>query len=718
MIFKKIGPLFKREMTDIVRDKKTLFMMVVLPILLYPLMVVGMTFLMSAITMNQQETVYKVCMDEVPVRAELESLYEQHAPLQETENEGGDQTENENGAETDNGSENDEAEKLTYSISFVTMDELAGEYAGMTQEEVLQAKAIDAYVTYDAASEYPYTIHFLGASDDSQTAEQAVEDLLEVYEKKLQSEKLAELSLDEDEILHPVKYQSENMSSNEQTMGNVLGQMIPMLIIISIMMGAMYPAIDVTAGEKERGTLETLLTLPVSNFELIMSKFLAVSVIACVSAFFNIISMGAAFGFMFSYMADSIGGLELHLSSFAPAILFTLLVMMFFALFVTAVSMCVCIFAKSFKEANNYITPVMLVFMFGSLVTMVPNVELSAMTAAIPIVNISLMIVKLFTFTYDYALFGIVLLSNVVYSLLAVLVLGKIYNSEAVLFSEGMGALKLFNRRSEMKENQIPGIGDVILLLCVELLLIFYVGTGAQLKLGFGGVAVTQALILIVPLAYLWYLKGDYKKVLSLRRPKLLQLLGAFVTWIGTYSLMLGISFMLVPLLQESMQAQTETWEIFMQQPLWVLVLVVALMPAVGEECMFRGFVYGSLKDKMKNMIAMLIASALFGIYHMSLIKFFTTFILGFMFVLVVSETGSIFCSMLMHFCNNLVSVLVMKYASKVQEAVPILTKETAGAGEILLLVATGLVVIAVGTGLLKLSKSKSKNSKNSEKTA
>ena len=63
-------------------------------------------------------------------------------------------------------------------------------------------------------------------------------------------------------------------------MGNMLGDIVPMLVIISIMMGAIYPAIDVTAGEKERGTLETLLTLPVTNFELIMSKFLAVSVIA------------------------------------------------------------------------------------------------------------------------------------------------------------------------------------------------------------------------------------------------------------------------------------------------------------------------------------------------------------------------------------------------------------------------------------------------------
>lgn len=683
MNLNKIGPLFKREMTDIFRDKKTLFMMIVLPILLYPLMVVGMTLLMSAITTNQQETVYKVSVEDVPAADALKALCQEQMDMEDE----------------------DEERALTYELEFIELAQLEDEYGKMTQEEALQDKLIEAYVTYDADQDKTYIVHYLGASDESQTAEQAMLDLLELYEKRLQSEKLAQLSLDEDEIMHPVHYKSENMSSNEQTMGNIMGQMLPMMIIVSIMMGAMYPAIDVTAGERERGTLETLLTLPVSNFELIMSKFLAVSVIACVSAFLNVLSMGAAFGFMFAYMADSMGGLEINLASFIPAVLFTILVMLFFAMFVTAVSMCVCIFAKSFKEANNYITPVMLVFMFASLVTMVPGVELDVGTAAIPIVNISLMIAKLFTFTYDYALLGIVLLSNVAYSLLAILVLGRIYNSEEVLFAEGMTSLKLFNKRSEMKENQIPGVGDVVLLLCVELLLVFYVGTGAQLKLGFGGVAVTQLLILIVPLLYLWYLKGDYKKVLSLKKPRILQILGAFITWIGSYALMLAVGYLLMPVFEESTAAQAELMEFYIQQPVWILVLVIALMPAVGEELMFRGFVYGSLRDKTRNIIAMLVTSALFGIYHMSLIKFFTTSLLGFAFVWVVSETGCIYCSMLMHFCNNLLSVLATKYAQQVERRLPMLVADRADAVQIIILAAVGTAVLAVGVILIRISK-------------
>lgn len=678
-----IKPLFKREMTDIFRDKKTLFMMVVLPILLYPLMVVGMTMMMTAIETNQQETRYQVCIEEIPCADSLKSIYEEEQKLDEEE------------------------KQMSYLLDFVKIDELEDAAEGMTMEEALEEKLIHAYLTYDEKEESPYVVHYLGASNDSQTAEEAMKSLLSIYEKQLQKEKMEQLNLAEDEILHPIKYKSENMSSDEQTMGNIIGQMLPMLIIVSILMGAMYPAIDVTAGEKERGTLETLLTLPVTNFELIMSKFLAVSVIACVSAFFNIISMAGAFGFMFATMAETVGDMEINLASFVPAILFTIVVMLFFALFVTAVSMCVCIFAKSFKEANNYITPVMLVFMFASFVTMIPNVELTTLTATIPIVNVSLMIVKLFTFTYDYALFGLVLLSNVVYSLLAVLILAKVYNSETVLFDEGMGSLKIFNKRSEMKENQIPGIGDVILLLCVQLLLMFYIGSYAQVKLGFGGIAVTQAIILIVPQAYLWYLKADYKKVLSLKIPKWNHLVGAFVVWMGIFAVTMAVSFILMPFMEDSVESLTGIADMFLKQPLWLLVLVVAFMPAIGEELMFRGFVYGSLKDKTKNIVAMLLTSALFGIYHMSLIKFFTTSLLGLAFVFVVSETGSIACSMLMHFMNNLISVLLTKIGNNVPKPLEIFTKESASVSDILILLAVGIILVTMGTYVIRLGKRK-----------
>lgn len=675
----RIKVLYKRELRDVLRDKKTLFVMLVLPLILYPLLIIGMTLLISSIAQNREETVYKVAFVDVPDTQQIESLFEE------------------------------KAEDMTYKVEFVEDVK--------DVESDLADRKLDAYVKYDASKKKPYRIHFYGAQDDSSAAELAVEELLDEYKKKLQEEKVESLGLDAEEILYPIRYDYENHSSHEQTIGKVLSGAIPMLLIVSIMMGAVYPAIDVTAGEKERGTLETLLTLPLTNFEMIMSKFFAVATIACISAFLNILSMGGAFGFMISYMADSaveeMGGMSIELSSFLPAIGFSVFIMIFFALFASAICMCVCLFAKSFKEANNYVTPIMLVFMFAGYVTMVPNVELDAMTSTIPVVNISLMIAELFKMTkgVNYALFGVVLLSNIVYSLLAVMMLAKVYDSESVLFSEGLGSLKLFEKRSDMKEGTIPGVGDVLFLVCVQLILMFYIGTAAQVKLGFGGTAVVQLIILIVPIAYLWYLKSDVKQVLTLKRPHILAPIGALFMWVGTYAAVLLISMPLSKLMPSSAQSVGEMQKMFMEQPFWALALVVALMPAVGEELMFRGFIFGSLRDKMKPMTAMLITSAIFGIYHMSLIKFFTTALLGFAFVMVLNQTQSIFCTMMMHFLNNLVSVAAMKFQEQMKQIVPFLFKEELVSTDFVILGVVALVGIVIGWSICRIvNKSITKN--------
>ena len=131
-----------------------------------------------------------------------------------------------------------------------------------TIEQALKDGDYDAVLSYEESQKDPYRIYYLEAKDDSGIAATALKELLEDYNKQLQKQKVQQLGLDADEILNPVRYEEVNYSSTEQTMGNMLGDIVPMLVIISIMMGAIYPAIDVTAGEKERGTLETLLTLP------------------------------------------------------------------------------------------------------------------------------------------------------------------------------------------------------------------------------------------------------------------------------------------------------------------------------------------------------------------------------------------------------------------------------------------------------------------------
>ena len=666
---KRMFTLFKRELTDILRDKKTLFMMLVVPIVIYPLLIIGMTFLMSSVMNSQAEKTYLVAFDEEDeLAAKIADIIENNP------------------------------DKLSYKLEIVQKSDC---------KKALEAGDIDIYVS--KASDGRIALCYLSAKDRSNTALDALTDAFEIYREELQKERIDEAGLDADYLLNPIHYEGEDLSSTEESVGNMIGSIIPFFIVTMILLGALYPSIDVTAGEKERGTLETLLTLPITNFEMIMSKFLAVSCIACASAILNVFSMGGAMAFLVSSsmsLAEDIN-LEIHYETFIPGILFTLVVMVFFALLVTAVCMCTCVFAKNFKEANNYVTPVMLIFMFGSYAAMIPDLELTAQTAAIPIVNVALLVEGLFQFQYNYGLFAIVLFSNVAYSLLAILILGKIYNSEAVLFSEGLSSVRIFTRRSEMKEKQMPGYGDLILLLCLVLLLIFYIGSFAQIKWGFGGVVIQQLIILLCPVLYAWYMKADAKKLFSIKKPGVSQVAGGILFGIAAFLCAMIIGVLLVPFFPESADGLTQLDDMLTSQPAVVLILVVALMPAIGEELLFRGFVMGTLKNKCTGVIAVLVTTLLFATYHMSLIKMFTIGIIGFGLTYAAYKSGSIVTSMCMHFLNNLLSVLITKYPKQMQHVLPVLFKESLSASDLLLMIAVILICAALGLLLLGCRKKK-----------
>ena len=670
MSIMRMKTLFKRELLDILRDKKTLVMMILVPIILYPLLIVGMTVLMTSIMASQEEKTYLVAFEnDAALATEVERIF--------AENE----------------------EDLTYKIEIVESADCKAD---------LEALELDAYVVSD--TEGNIQIHYLSAKDNSATAMSVLQDAFDIYEDELREQRVTEAGLDVEAILNPVQVENADLSTTEESIGNIIGSMMPFLIITVILMGAIYPAIDVTAGEKERGTLETLLTLPVTNFEMIMSKFLAVSTIACASAILNIFSMAGAMAFLvtssFSAAAEDLN-ISIQFEEFIPGILFTIVVMMFFALLVTAVCMCTCVFAKNFKEANNYITPVMLVFMFGSYAPMLPDLELTVQTAAMPIVNVALMVEGLFQFNYNYALFAIVLFSNVAYSLLAIMVLGKIYNSEAVLFSEGLSSVKIFTKRSEMKEKQMPGVGDVVLLLCVVLLLSFYVGSYAQIKWGFAGVAVQQAIILIAPLFYAWYMKADAKKLFSVQKIKPLQLLGSLLIGIGVFVGALLLGALLISVFPESAENLAGLDAMLLEQPIYVLILVMAVMPAIGEELLFRGFIMGTLKTKCKAWLTIAVTTFIFAAFHMSLIKLFTIGIVGLGLTWVTYKTGSIAASMCVHFLNNLMSVIISVYPEQLQKVVPVLFKSRLNGTDIVLLVTVMVVSTVFGMLMLRGKKQK-----------
>lgn len=665
--FRVVRSLYKREITDVLRDKKTLVMMVLVPLLLYPLLIIIMSVIMTAMTGTSADKTYKIAFSGVAA-ADAQALERLIRDEQEAVN-----------------------------LAFVNLERAAA-------EQELTAQSVHVFITADEAKNY--VVNFLSAENDSGIVAEMVMDGLEKYLEELRIERVAASGLDQKEILSPITFETNDRSTTEETMGSVIGGLIPLFMVISIVMSAIYPAIDVTAGEKERGTLETLITLPITNFEMIISKFFAAASVTCVSALLNILSMGVALGFLGGMIMAEAGISDLNLINFLPAMLVTVVVMIFFSLFVTAVSLFVCLFAKSFKEANNYASPVMIVFMLTAYTGMLPDFKLTGVTAGIPVVNVVLMVKQLFQMNYDYGLFGMVLISNVVYSFLMIWLLARVYNSETILFGEGFSGVRIFDKRSEIKGGQLPGYGDVVLLTSAVFLLTFYLGGMAQVKLGVGGVAITQALFVIVPLFYAWYLKSDRKRLFSVKAPQIRHLVGSAVAWAGIYALVMAVSAVLIPLLPESTQKVNDALAVFDGAPLIITWLVIGLMPAVGEELLFRGFVFGALKVKGGLTAAMILSSFIFAVFHMSLVKLPATFILGLVMVWAVSRSGSIFTGMLIHLLNNSLAVLLMKYP-KMLDGIPLLGDEKTTVLHVVMLTAIGIA--AAVSGVLIIGRNKEK---------
>lgn len=664
---KKTGILLKKEMTEILRDKKTLIIMLVLPLLLYPSILIGMSLGISMIMQSEEEkehTVGYLLEDEEYIEP-LISLYEQ------------------------------EKEELGARLSF---------RGASREEEAVIKEETDAWLYFSKEEQsIQIQLDYTSTSQKSDYTESIMKELVDKYRNALLTKNLEKEGLTED-FLHPVTYEAVDSATLSESMGMNMGGSIGMIIIIMILMGAFYPAVDVTAGEKERGTLETLLTLPVTNFQMIMSKFISVSIISCITAVISLLALGGSILFiMLALPGDEL--VQIPVGAFVNCIPVMLLVMVTTALLLTALSMCFCVFAKSTKEANNYMTPVMLVVMLATMIGMFPTVELDYKTALIPIVNVSLLIKQVLAQAMDLSLALITILVNCAYSVLIIWILARMYDSEDIMFSDGFRSFRLFQKREDIKRGTIPATGDVLISLIVLLLAIIYLGGMISMRNQFIGTAIIQLMIVAVPLALTWYMKSDVKILFSLQKPEKKTIVGSILLYIGTYLVMFMLSIVLSKLLPSHLEGLEMAFEEMMKQPFVLLVLVIAVMPAIGEELLFRGLVFGSMRQKYKVAWAIFLSALFFGAYHTNLVKLIPTGLLGACFAYIVYKSGSIFISMFLHFTNNFLSVIAMKYPETMEKVLPFMVKEELSTIELMIMLVLGIVFVAAGLFLINRKK-------------
>ncbi|HUL54745.1 MAG TPA: ABC transporter permease [Opitutaceae bacterium] len=246
-------------------------------------------------------------------------------------------------------------------------------------------------------------------------------------------------------LVKPFEVKTENVAPPEKVGGNIIGGIVPYLFILLCFTGAMYPAMDLTAGEKERGTMETILCSPVARVHLVLGKFLMVLTASLATVVWSLLSMGATFllgGLLLAGTAA--GGLAAAKGGAArmsvlplvdPVGTLTVLAMVLpVAVLFSAVLMALSLFARSLKEAQSYVSPLIVVVIVPAMMGMLPGVELNARLALVPILNLALVCKELVSGVFHWNYLALIFGSTCLYAALALGICVRLFNREEILF--------------------------------------------------------------------------------------------------------------------------------------------------------------------------------------------------------------------------------------------------------------------------------------------
>lgn len=257
------------------------------------------------------------------------------------------------------------------------------------------------------------------------------------YRERTIAARLAARGLPAD-LVRPFAVRTENVAPPEKVGGNLIGGLIPYLVILLCFTGAMYPAMDLTAGEKERGTMETILCSPVARSDLVLGKFLVVLTASLATGLVSLVSTGATFLARGLVMggARAAGALP-ALPTLDPVGLLLVLVMVVpVAVLFCAVLLAVSLFAKSIKEASSYATPMIILIIVPAMMGLLPGLELNARLALVPILNLALVSKELVSGVYHWPYLALIFGSTCVYAGAALVFCVRMFNREDVIFRQ------------------------------------------------------------------------------------------------------------------------------------------------------------------------------------------------------------------------------------------------------------------------------------------
>ena len=349
-----IFSIFKKELTDVLRDRRTLFFMIAMPVIVMPLIFIGSLKFQEYQNKKSEEKILNIALVNESGETKIR-----------------DYILNQKGV---NLIEDIDADSLEAGIKSDSLQ--GGIYIGKNFLNNISTNQMGAVELY------------YKSSDLMSKAKKRINNALDQYKNEVVAERLLRFDIDKN-LLEPLQIIDKDMSTKKETIGKALGGLVPYMLVIFIFLGAMYPAIDLGAGEKERGSLETLLSSPATKFEITVGKLMVVSLTGLVSGLISVVGITAPMYFI-DNIPDQIKSTVLEIIS--PFMIISVIFLMIpIAIFFASMLLSISFYARSFKEAQSLMGPLNIIIIVPLMLTLGPGIEIDHITALIPLINVGLL---------------------------------------------------------------------------------------------------------------------------------------------------------------------------------------------------------------------------------------------------------------------------------------------------------------------------------------
>ncbi len=386
---KMIFTIVKKELTELLRERKTVFNSLILPTLIGPVLIIVMIKVTQLIDKKQQEQHVSIGVINAP--QDFLAL----------------------------GAEN----KLN---TFIPL-ESAQDFDILFQENTIQAALIFPNQWEKHLANLKPNQVDIHKNSSNDAVNKRLHHLIEQYQQKLKDQRLQQLGISVDKIT-PFTTNYIEKGEQREIFGKQFGGFIPYMFILTMWGGCLLSAVDLVVGEKERKTIETTMLLPISKFKILIGKTMVVATLGFVPAVLSLIGLLGSIQFIPDipvFLKDAIGSI-LNFKS----ILLTFLLLIPFSIFLGGSIISLITSANTFKEAQSKATPIIMLLIIPLVLAMTPSFTLNWTTAFIPVFNIGLSIKEIMAGTIHMGMYSVIFTSLIGLSVGAVYLSHKKFSDE------------------------------------------------------------------------------------------------------------------------------------------------------------------------------------------------------------------------------------------------------------------------------------------------